>query len=254
MDLGIQGRVAFVTGASQGIGLASAIELAREGARVAILARRASELESAVKQIEDAVPKAEVLALQGDVTDEEDMSAAMDRLREWRGDPEILVNTVGIRMRGDFRGLSNQEIRNSIEGNVFSVVYTVRAVLPSMVRMQWGRIVNISAVSGRQPTPGQFATNLGKTALLGLTKNLSLEVAENGITVNCVLPGRIGTANVLNSFSVQERKARSALIPMKRYGEPSEVAAAILFLCSEQASYITGVGLAVDGGLVQAVI
>lgn len=252
MDLGLRGRVALVTGASQGIGGAVALELAREGARVAFCGRRVETLAAAEAALRERVPEADVLALPADVTRPEQVEALVAAVAERLGQVEVLVNAVGHGVAARFPALSEDAWSEALNANLLSATRVTQRVLPAMQVAGWGRIVNVSAVSGRQPTLGQVASNAAKAALISFTKSLSAEVAEQGITVNTVLPGRILSERVLREHSAEAREQRAAAIPMKRYGAADEVAAAVVFLTSTRASYITGAALAVDGGLVTA--
>jgi len=250
MELGLAGRVSLVTGGSEGIGLATASELARQGARVAVCARRPLVLQAAVAAMQGAAPGATIIGVPADMNRPEEVEQLIDAVTAELGAIQILVNTVGGRVPGHFGELTDANFREALEGCLLTAVWPIRRVLPSMVASGWGRIINVAAVSGRQPTEAQLATNAGKAALINFTKSLSTEVATSGVTVNSVLPGRILTPGVSRRFDAPEQQRRIQAIPMQRYGTAEEVAAAIVFLASVPASYITGVALAVDGGLV----
>lgn len=252
VELGLRGRVALVAGGSQGIGRAAALELAREGARVAICGRREDAVQQAASSIGAALPGTEVLAVSADVTHADDLERLASTVLDRFGPVEVLVNAVGHGYRKPFSDLTDADWQASYDVNLLSAVRLTRRVLPGMLDAGWGRVVNVAAVSGRQPTPGQIASNASKAALLNVTKSLSNDAAERGVTVNAVLPGRITSERVLREFTAEQREHRARAIPMRRYGTPEEFAAAIVFLASARASYITGVALAVDGGLVSA--
>lgn len=252
MDLGLRGRVALVTGASQGIGRAVALELAREGARVAFCGRRAEVLAEAEAALRALDPQADVLAVTADVSFPDQVERLVAAVAERLGPVEVLVNAVGHGYAARFEVLSEDAWSEALNANLLSATRVSQRVLPAMREAGWGRIVNVSAVSGRQPTLGQLASNAAKAALISFTKSLSAEVAEQGITVNTVLPGRILSERVLREHSAKAREQRARAIPMKRYGTADEVAAAVVFLASTRATYITGAALSVDGGLVAA--
>jgi 3-oxoacyl-[acyl-carrier protein] reductase len=252
MDLGLRGRVALVTGASEGIGRAIARELLREGARVAICGRRADVLDAAADGLRHELPAAEVLAIAADVTLAEDVERLANGVAERYGPVEVLVNAVGHGHRAPFAELSEEAWREVLDVNLLATARITRRLLPAMLEAGWGRVINVAAVSGRQPTPGQMASNVAKAALINFTKSLADEVAQQGVTVNAVLPGRIASDRVLREFTPEQREQRARVIPMRRYGTTEEFAAAVAFLASTRASYITGAALAVDGGLVAA--
>jgi 3-oxoacyl-[acyl-carrier protein] reductase len=249
VDLGISGRIALVAGGAGGIGRAIALELAREGARVAICGRRQEQLDEAVAEIE-ALPGRSVLSLLVDLRRPEEVQRLAAELQQRLGAPEIVVNAAGHGARGMLDSVGPAELQETLETNLLPCLLLARTFAPDMELAGWGRIVFVAAVSGRQPTLGQLGSNVAKAGVINLAKELSTELAESGVTVNSVLPGRIATPRVLRMFSPEERQARSAQIPLQRYGTPQEFASAVAFLTSDRAAYITGVALPVDGGLV----
>ena len=250
MDLGLRGRAAVVTGGSEGIGRAVALELLREGARVAVCGRRPDVLAAAAAGLREQAPGAEVLAISGDMTVAEDVERLVGAVGERFGPVQVLVNGVGHGHRAPFERLSEADWRDVLDVNLLTTVRVTRRLLPGMLEAGWGRVINVAAVSGRQPTAGQMASNVAKAALINFTKSLADEVAVRGVTVNAVLPGRILSDRVAREFSPEEQERRAQVIPMRRYGTTEELAAAVAFLASARASYITGAALAVDGGLV----
>ena len=252
MDLGLAGRVAAVTGASEGIGLAIARELVREGAIVAICGRRAEVLEEAMHGLRAEAPAGDgaVLAVPADMTVDGDVERLVRTVERQLGSVQVLVNTVGHGHRAAFADLSERDWEEVLQVNLLATIRITRRLLPAMIAAGWGRVINVAAVSGRQPTLGQIGSNVAKAALINLTKSLADEVAQSGVTVNAVLPGRITSERVMREFSPEQREARAQVIPMRRYGTTEEFAAAVAFLVSTRASYITGASLAVDGGLV----
>ena len=252
MDLGLKGRAALVAGGSGGIGRAIALELAREGARVAICARGEEQLAEAKAEIESKVPGSELLTFRAELQRLEEVERLASEVRAHLGPPAVLVNAAGHGSPGTLETVGPAELQDMVDTNLVPCLLLAKAFAPGMVQAGWGRIVFVAAVSGRQPTLGQLGSNIAKAGVINLAKELSTELAEGGVTVNSVLPGRIATPRVLRVFSEEEQRRRSGAIPMRRYGTPEEFAAAVLFLVSERAAYITGQALAVDGGLVSS--
>ena len=258
MDLGLQNKVALVTAASKGLGKAIALQLAQEGARVAICSRSEESLRAAAAEIAAAAGQ-EPLYVPADVSE----AVAIDRLigavHDHYGPIDILVNNAGGPPPGVFPELSDQQWEGAVDLLLLSTVRLTRAVLPEMRARQWGRIINSVSVSVKQPISGLMLSNSVRAAVIGLAKTLSQEVARDGVTVNNLLPGSIytdrieqlnaATAKRINSTPDEVRRAAEADIPVGRYGRVEEYAAAATFLASEQASYITGVSLLVDGGV-----
>ena len=172
--------------------------------------------------------------------------ALANGVAERYGPVEVLVNAVGHGHRAPVAELSQEAWREVLDVNLLATARITRRLLPAMLEAGWGRVINVAAVSGRQPTP------VAKAALINFTKSLADEVAQQGVTVNAVLPGRIASHRVLREFTPEQREQRARAIPMRRYGTTEEFAAAVAFLASTRASYITGAALAVDGGLVAA--
>jgi len=252
MDLGLNGRVALVAGGSGGIGKAIAIELAREGVRLAICARNEAGMQAAKNDIETVVPRAEVLTVNVDLSRPDDVQRLGSEVQGGLGTVSVLVNAAGHGAGGRLETVGPAEMHDTLNTNLYPCLLLAKAFAPGMAAQRWGRIIFVAAVSGRQPTLGQLGSNVAKAAVINLAKELSAELAESGVTVNSVLPGRVATPRVLRVFSEEERQRRASIIPMKRYGTPEEFAAAVAFLASERAGYITGVALAIDGGLVSS--
>jgi 3-oxoacyl-[acyl-carrier protein] reductase len=249
VDLGIEGKVALVLGASRGIGEAVARELAAEGARVAVAARSLERLE-AVADATGAVP------FEHDNSEPQHAARLVAQVRERLGPVEILVtNTGGPPPSPDPLAPSSEQWQQAYETLVRSPLELVRAALPEMRAGGFGRIVNISSSAVREPIDGLMLSNSHRAALLAAFKTLSREVAGHGVTVNSVLPGRIATERIYElagSREQAEAKARDE-VPAARLGTPRELAAVVAFLCSARASYLTGVALLVDGGLTRLV-
>jgi 3-oxoacyl-[acyl-carrier protein] reductase len=257
MDFGIEGRVAVVAAASQGLGKACAHALAKEGARVAILSRRQDELDKVAKEIGAALPIA------CDLATPEHIEAAIAKVKEKLGPVSILVNNCGGPPAGTFDSITEQQWAESFQQVFLSALRLTRAVLPMMRAQKWGRIVNIVSTSVEQPIPNLIVSNAFRPALAGWAKTLSAEVAPDGILVNCVEPGRILTSRtqVLDQAASDKtgkpidaiRAERVAAVPLKRYGTPEEFGATVAFLASERAAYTTGSVLRVDGGAVAGI-
>jgi 3-oxoacyl-[acyl-carrier protein] reductase len=256
MDLGLTGRVALVTAASKGMGKASAMGLAAEGARIVMCARTETDLKTAAEEIR-AKTKAEVLALPADVTKKDDVTALVDRAMKAFGGIDILVANAGGPPRGYFEDMTDEQWQGAFDVSLLSVVRLVRAVLPSMKARRWGRILTIQSVSVKQPIPELLLSNAVRPGVAGMMKTLAGQLGKDGITVNTVCPGKIMTDRFLggqkiSGLSREEYLARAVEdVPVRRIGSPEEFANVIVFLASERASYVTGVSVQVDGGLVR---
>lgn len=243
---GLEGRIALVTGASQGIGRACALELARAGATVALAARNQAKLDEAVAAIEADGGKAAAFAL--DVSNEESIKSGARAVLEHFGKVEILVNNAGITRDGLTMSMKRADWDDVLATNLTGAFLLTQAVLRPMLKNRWGRIVNISSVVGRTGQAGQVNYAASKAGLIGLTRSLAREVASRGITVNAVAPGYIETAMT----AVLDQKLRDAMlatIPLGRAGADADIAQAVAFLASDAASYITGHCLDVNGGM-----
>jgi len=259
MDLGLRGKVALVTAGSKGMGRACALGLAAEGARVAICARGEADLRSAAEEIR-ARAGTEALALPADVTRAGDVERLVAATREKLGPVDILVANAGGPPRGTFGELADEQWVGAFELSLLSTVRLIRAVLPEMRQRKWGRILTIQSSSVKQPIPGLLLSNAVRPGVAGLMKTLAAEVGRDGVLVNTVCPGRILTDRFLSGAAAQKLsreqylERQSAEIPLGRIGTPEEFASVVVFLASERASYVTGVALQVDGGLVRGLI
>ncbi len=250
MDLGIEGKVALVTGASKGIGYGIAEALAAEGAKVAL----ASRSKERIGQAAATIPGSEPFVY--DVSDPDRASELIESVKERVGPVEILVlNTGGPPIFGEALSPSLDEWRKAYESLLVGTIALVQAAVPDMRSAGWGRILSVSSFVVREPAPGLVLSSSHRAGQLAALKTIAAEVAGDGITINTVLPGRIATDRLVNTFGSLE--AASALAeqdtPAARLGTVEEMAAAAAFLCSDKASYITGTTLAVDGGLARAV-
>jgi len=249
MNLGLDGKVALVLGASRGIGEAVAIELAGEGARVAIAARSLDRL-AYVAAASGAVP------FEHDNAKPDTAADLITAVTERLGALDILVtNTGGPPANQQALGATADQWQEAYETLVRSPLELIRAALPGMRERHFGRVVNIASAAVREPIDGLMLSNSHRAATLAAFKTLSREVAADGITVNSVLPGRIATERIyaLAGGRDQAQARARAEVPAGRLGEPREIAAAVAFLCSARAGYITGVALLVDGGLTRLV-
>ncbi len=263
MNLGLQGRVAIVTGGSRGIGLEIAMTLAQEGASVVVAARGAGALDEAVAAI--AAAGGTALGIVANMAEPDAAPALVEGAVRRFGKVDILVNNAGgQRKRAGFDGLTDQDFLEAYEDNVLSVVRAVRAVLPSMREHHWGRIINIVSEASTQPERVFQHYNAAKAAELNLTKSLSKALARDGILVNAVAPGLIATPGIEDDFARNAteqgrtieavkadffRKFKPGLV-LARAGEAAEVASVVAFLASDRASYVTGANYRVDGGSV----
>ncbi len=242
----LQGRIALVTGASQGIGRATALELARMGATVALAARNEAKLAETAAEIEAAGGKAAVFTL--DVASEESIKTGAKAVLEQFGKVEILVNNAGITRDGLMMRMKRADWDDVIATNLTGAFLLTQAVLSPMLRNRWGRIINITSVVGRTGQAGQVNYASSKAGMIGMTRSLAREVASRGITVNAVAPGYIETP-MTAVLDDKQREAMMAQIPLGRPGTDQEIAQAVGFLASEGAGYITGHVLDVNGGM-----
>jgi 3-oxoacyl-[acyl-carrier protein] reductase len=245
MELGIEGRVALVMGASKGLGRAVATELAGEGARVAIVSRSAESLAVVAAGI-GATPFVH------DNADLDHIPALVEEVTSTLGPIDILVtNTGGPPPRPDPLAHTREEWELAHRTLVLAPMELIAAVMPGMTARGWGRIVNIGSWTAREPAPILMLSNSERSATLAGFKTIARAVAGSGVTLNHVLPGRIATDRLYELVGGKEKAEEigRAEVPAGRLGSPREIAAAVAFLCSERASYITGVGLLVDGGL-----
>lgn len=251
MDLGLTGKTAVVAAASRGLGKAVARALADEGANVVVFSRDAAAIEQAAAEIG-------CVGVAADATQPADLERVVETALERFGDLDIVYNNAGGPRPGQFDSLSDDDWQSAFELNLLSAVRLTRLCLPHMRRRQWGRVITGTSSSVKQPIEDLMLSNSVRSATTAWSKTLADQVAGDGITVNTLAPGRILTERLRQideaesqrtGASVSEITARKlASIPVGRYGEPAEFGAAAAFLASEQASYITGVTLLVDGG------
>ncbi len=251
MDFGIKNKVALVQGASSGLGYAAALELAREGCRLAICSRDETRIQSAAESI-SKITGATVQGFVCDLIDAKARRKMLDEIQGNWGSIDILVANNGGPSAGFYDSLSDDQWSQALQGNLIAMKDSAEEVLSGMRKNSWGRIVFITSVSVKQPIDSLILSNTARAGLTGYAKTLSTQVAEYGITVNMVLPGIHDTQRVKELHADLADPALIAKdIPMKRLGQPEELAAVITFLASTRASYITGQSIVVDGGLVK---
>jgi len=246
MDLGLTGKVALVTGGSKGIGKAVARGLIEEGAKVAICARTQGELDAAAADL--AKPRGEVFAVAGDLTREADVKKIVEASVGRFGRIDILVNNAGITRDQLMLRMKRDDWDQVVATNLTSAFSCVQAVLKPMVKQRSGRIISISSVVGQMGNAGQANYAASKAGLIGFSKALAREVASRNITVNVVTPGLVET-DMTKAITDKAQADWASAIPLGRLGTKAEVAAAVCFLASDEAAYITGQVLAVNGGM-----
>ncbi len=263
MDLGLEGKIALVTGASSGLGYATALAFAQEGARVAINSRSQDNLDSAARKIEKATMFLP-LTIAGDLSEEGMAEKIIEEVCGRVGPINILVVNAGGPPPGQFLQHEKGTWRKSTDLTLHSAIDLSRAVIPSMKDARWGRIIFITSVAVKQPLENLIISNTLRAGVTGFAKSISNELAPLGITVNAVCPGYTDTER-LKSLAENQSKAQQISveniykkwtdnIPMGRVGRPEELASLILFLASEKASYITGVSVPADGGLYKGLL
>ena len=257
MDLHLKNKVSLVCAASEGLGKAAALELAKEGSKVAICSRSNDKLVLAKEDIANETG-ALVETFEADLSDHLQIKELHNKIKEKLGNIEILVNNVGGPPPGTFEKLTDEDWQKAINLTMMSALRMSHLVLPNMKEKKWGRIINISSVSVKTPVKNLFLSNSIRLGVLGWAKALSDEVGKDGITVNTVCPGSTRTNRITSLFSVTAKETGQTIeeieeissknIPIGRIGEPQELAALIAFLASEKASYMTGLAIQVDGG------
>jgi 3-oxoacyl-[acyl-carrier protein] reductase len=242
----LQGHVALVTGASQGIGRACAVTLAKAGAAVALAARNEAKLKEVVAQIEGEGGKAAAFPL--DVASEDAIKSTVKQISANFGKIDILINNAGITRDTLLMRMKRADWDDVLTTNLSAPFLLTQAVIGGMLKQRWGRIINITSVVGEMGAPGQANYASSKAGLIGLTLSVAREVASRNITVNAVAPGYIGTA-MTDALTEDQKQAITAQIPLGRQGTDADVANAVLFLASNEAGYITGHVLDVNGGM-----
>jgi 3-oxoacyl-[acyl-carrier protein] reductase len=258
MDLGIKGRSAIVTGGSRGIGRETARQFLEEGVRVMICGRHAKPLEHTREELARQTG-GEIHAVVADMMKPDDIENLVASAKQRFGSVDILVNNAGQMYSGRFAVLTEAGLKEQLETKLFGFLRMIRLVHPMMKAQRWGRIVNMIGGAGKEPDPYMFGSGITNSGLLNITKSLSTEFGEDNVLVNAVCPGWVdtnlwrrnaeGLAQELGVKSEEEARRQAARKnSLNRFGKPEELANAIVFLCSDRASYITGVSLNLDGG------
>jgi len=261
VDLGLDGKVALVAGSSRGLGRAAAEALAAEGARLVLCARGGEALEETRAALQAAHGR-DVVAVAADLTDPAGAAQVTQAAHDAFGRVDVLVTNTGGPPPGSFESLTPEQWTHAVRQNLDSVLNLVRAVLPGMKARRWGRIVNVTSISVKQPIDNLSLSNSVRAAVTGFARTLATEMAPHGITVNNVLPGYTATQRVEHlAAELADGRGQSPKqvmadwerqIPMGRLAEPREFAAVVAFVASERASYVTGVSLPVDGGWIRS--
>jgi 3-oxoacyl-[acyl-carrier protein] reductase len=266
VDLGLAGKVCVVTGASRGIGLETGRQLCAEAASVLLVARSAEHLEKAVAVCRAAGGQASALVC--DVTDDDAGERMLGAAREALGEPDVLVNNAGTARWRDLDGVPDQDWRAAWEVNVMASHRATRALVPGMRARGWGRVVNVSSTAGKRPSANMPEYSVAKAAQLSLSRLWADRCAADGVLVNAICPGPTKSELWVGEGGLAEQSAELSGLggpaealeksgagrPIGRMAEVSEIAAAIVFLCSERASYVAGAAWSVDGGTVQVII
>jgi 3-oxoacyl-[acyl-carrier protein] reductase len=253
MELGLKNKVAFVAASSEGLGKSVALELAKEGAHVIICGRNTETLKTTEAEIKKL--GANVLSLTGDLSIAKDRVQMIETTLKEFGRVDILVTNSGGPPAGKFEAFTEEDWDKAVRQLLSSVVGLIKGFLPGMKERKWGRIIAITSISVKQPVNNLILSNAVRTSVVGLMKTLAAEVGEYNITVNNVLPGYTQTARLTKLIEGNPSVALvTSEIPLGRFGKPEEFAAAVTFLASERASYITGVSLPVDGGWIKAML
>jgi 3-oxoacyl-[acyl-carrier protein] reductase len=259
MDYELKGRVALVTGGSEGIGKATATALGVEGARVVICARRPDVLEAAAEEIRK-LTEGEVLAVSTDVSKADQVTNLIKTVNDTWGGVDVLVNNAGTASGKPFEDIGDEDWMADLDLKLFGWARIIRGVLPHMKEQRWGRIINLTALAGKAPAANSAPSSVSRAAGIALTKSLSKEVAPHNILVNTVLIGLIKAGQHETrykklvaenpSLTLDEHYANMGKnVPLGRVGESAEAANLITFLASERASFITGVAINMDGGM-----
>ena len=247
MNLGLEGKVVLIVGASRGIGAAAARVFAQERARLALLSRGPGDLEKISKELRDAHPSIEIMTFSRDATAPSCAETVVKDVLQRFGRVDVLVNNAGASLRRPFEELSAEDWASCLDLNLMAAVRFSRTVLPEMKKLGNGRIINLGSVSGTRPRKGQMASNVAKAALINFTRSLAMEAGAGNILVNAVCPSAVEGSR-WEAKPEADRQALSHRTALRRTGKPEEVASLIVFLAGDPASFITGAVIDVDGG------
>lgn len=236
-------KIALVTGASGGIGSGIAQALHRQGATIALSGTRQDALEKLAKQFGERVH-----IFPCNLKNKEETQSLVQKIEEQLGGLHILVNNAGLTRDNLSMRMKDEDYQEVIDINLSAPFYLMRAAIRGMMRNRWGRIINISSIVGFTGNPGQINYCATKAGIVGMTKSLAQEVASRGITVNCIAPGYI-TSNMTDALQEAQKEKILSTVPQGRIGTPDDIAAAAVFLASEEASYVTGQTIHVNGGM-----
>ncbi|HEY5966891.1 MAG TPA: SDR family oxidoreductase [Chitinophagaceae bacterium] len=254
MELGLKNKIAFVAASSQGLGKAVAIELAKEGAKLIINGRNKENLESTKLEIEK-ISGGEVLALAGDLSNDNEREQIIKNSLQVYDQIDILITNTGGPPTGKFEDFKKEDWDKTYQSLLVSVVGLINGFLPGMKQQRWGRIIAITSQAVKQPVNNLVLSNSIRASVAGLMKTLSNELGIHNITVNNIMPGYTETDRLKKLVEKNSAFANAKNeIPLGRFGRPEEFAAAVTFLASERAGYITGVSLAVDGGWIKSML
>ncbi len=263
MDMGIQGKIAAVAASSQGLGFACAMELAREGASIAICSRDRGRIDEAARVIHEETG-AVVFATVVDVSSQEDCLRFVDETVKQFGRIDILVTNTGGPVPGALDEIEFTDIRDGFDSTLMSAIVMMKATVPHMRKNKFGRIINILSMTVKQPKVNLLVSNTMRPAILGFAKSISFELASEGITVNNVAPGYTKTERLTELAEHMAKQSGGDIekiyeawkqtVPAHRLGKPEELAAVVAFFASEKASYVTGVTMQVDGGAIAGLL
>lgn len=264
MDFGLKGKVALVTAASQGLGFSIAESLVKEGAKVAICSRNQESIKAAGEKLTAISGEDRVFAVAADLSNLEEVNGMMDQILAHFGGIDILVNNTGGPPTADFVDTNFEDWQHGLEMMLFPVLQMTQCVIPSMKEKQWGRIVFMTSTWVKQPRQSGVISTMARSAISGLSKHLSNELAKDNILVNQVMPGptwtdrskqivsRLSEKRAVPIETIKEEIAQE--IPLGRYGTAEEIANLVTFLVSEKASFMTGTSIQIDGGQIKSTL